>query len=87
MTTPTSLPGAVQSQGANYKGFEHTLHRHPYGQGISYGNFWGGPADHSSWMEKKDILLAFAHFGFTRQIFEEESNPNGAALNLVAVRG
>jgi hypothetical protein len=38
-------------------------------------------------MEKKDIQLAFAHFGFTRQICKDEANPNGAALNMVAVRG
>jgi hypothetical protein len=70
-----------------YHGFTHTLHRHPYGQGLNYGSFWGGPADHSNWMEKKDIQLAFAHFGFTRQICKDEANPNGAALNMVAVRG
>jgi hypothetical protein len=38
-------------------------------------------------MEKDDIQRAFAHFGFGRQICKVESNPNGASLNLVAVRG
>ena len=70
----------------NYHGFEHVLHQHSYGFGVDYGKFWGGPADHSNWMEKTDILRAFAHFGFKRQICADELNPNGAALSMVAVR-
>ncbi len=71
----------------NHSGFEHTLHQHPYGHGFDFGTFWGGPTDHSNWMEKKDIQLAFAHIGFGRQICKEEANQNGASLNMVAVPG
>jgi hypothetical protein len=68
-------------------GFEYTLHQHSYGDGFDFGKFWGGPADHSNWMEKEDIQRAFAHFGFGKQICEEEANPNGASLSMVAVPG
>lgn len=71
----------------NHAGFIHALHRHSYGEGLNYGKFWGGPEDHSNWMEKGDIERAFAHFGFGRQVCEQEANPNGSALRLVAVRG
>jgi hypothetical protein len=37
-------------------------------------------------MEKDEILGAFAHFGFSRQIVELEANPNGSALRMVAAR-
>jgi hypothetical protein len=37
-------------------------------------------------MEKDEILGALSHFGFSRQIVELESNPNGSALRLAATR-
>jgi hypothetical protein len=84
---PGKPSGSGPATTRDHKGFSHTLHRHSYGDGLNYGTFWGGPADHSNWMEKKDIQAAFAHFGFGRQICEEETNPNGASLNLVATPG
>jgi hypothetical protein len=67
-------------------GFRHTLHRHDYGGSLNYGKFWGGPEEHSNWMEKADILGALAHFGFSRQRVEFESNPNGSAIMVAATR-
>jgi hypothetical protein len=82
-------PGAHAGSGPvskhSYKGFDYTLHKHPYGDGFDYGKFWGGPADHSNWMEKEDIERAFSKFGFGRQICKVEDNPHGAALNMVAI--
>jgi hypothetical protein len=81
-------PATAAAQGpaerAVHAGFPHTLHRHDYGSGFAYSSFFGGPASHSAWMELDDILGAFNHFGFTRQIHELEANPMGAALKLVA---
>ncbi|HXQ79873.1 MAG TPA: class I SAM-dependent methyltransferase [Opitutaceae bacterium] len=75
--------GAVQS---SHAGFRHTLHRHDYGSGFDYSQFWGGPSSHSNWMEKDEIMGALSHFGFSRQILDLEANPNGPALRLVATR-
>jgi len=84
---PDKPAGSGPTERRSYKGFDYTLHRHSYGDGLNYGKFWGGPDDHANWMERADILAAFAHFGFTRQICQTEANPNGAALRMVAVRG
>jgi len=71
---------------AEHSGFRHTLHRHDYGEHLDYGSFWGGPESFSNWLERDEILGALSHFGFSRQIVELESNPNGSALRLVATR-
>lgn len=83
---PTVPAGSGPVTVATHGGFTHRLHRHDYGSGFAYNQFWGGPAPFSQWMEKDDILGAFEHFGFRRQIWETETNPNGAALRLVAAR-
>lgn len=86
MDHPDVLAGSAGAQQSSHAGFGHTLHRHDYGEGLDYGKFWGGPESFSNWMEKDDILRAFTHFGFSRQIVKLESNPNGCALSLVAAR-
>jgi hypothetical protein len=83
---PEVLAGSGAVRKCSHAGFEHTLHRHDYGADLNYGTFWGGPESYSNWMEKGDILRAFTHFGFSRQIVELVSNPNGCALILVATR-
>lgn len=83
---PDKLAGSGPASRRITQGFEHTLHHHFYGKGLDYGKFWGGPEDHANWMERPDILAAFAHFGFTRQVCETEANPNGVALRMVAAR-
>jgi Protein of unknown function (DUF1698) len=83
---PDRLAGSAGVQQSEHSGFRHTLHRHNYGEGLDYGSFWGGPESFSNWMEKDQILGALSHFGFSRQIVELESNPNGSALRLVATR-
>jgi SAM-dependent methyltransferase len=67
-------------------GFSHTLHRHDYGSGFSFSQFWGGSKEYANWMEKDDILGAFSHFGFTRQASLDGENEWGATLQLAAVR-
>jgi hypothetical protein len=84
---PEKLAGSGPTEAKSHLGFTYTAHRHSYGTGLNYSTFWGGPADHANWMERNEILAAFAHFGFTRQICMAESNPNGTALGMVAVRG
>lgn len=71
----------------SHSGFEHRLHRHDYGNGLNLSRFWGGMASHSHWMEKDQILAAFAYFGLTKQTVEFERNQNGSALRMVAARG
>lgn len=83
---PGRIAGTSGVRQAEHAGFPHTLHRHDYGNGIDYGQFWGGPEGHANWMEKDDILKALAHFGFTRQIVDLEKNAHGAALRVVAAR-
>lgn len=83
---PERPAGTAGLQHAEHSSFRHTLHRHDYGEGVDYGSFWGGPQPFSNWMEKDEILAALSHFGFSRQIVELESNPNGSALRLVATR-
>jgi hypothetical protein len=83
---PGMLAGSAGAQRATHAGFAHTLHRHDYGGGLDYGKFWGGPESFSNWMEKDEILGALSHFGFSRQVVELESNPNGSALRVVAAR-
>jgi hypothetical protein len=83
---PGHLAGSAGAHEGTHAGFTHTLHRHDYGADLEYGRFWGGPDSHSNWMEKDQILGALSHFGFSRQIVELESNPNGSALRLVATR-
>lgn len=83
---PDRPAGTAGQREAEHSGFRHTLHRHNYGDGLDYGSFWGGPDSFSNWMEKDQILGALSHFGFSRQIVELESNPNGSALRLVATR-
>jgi|CZKI01.1.fsa_nt_gi hypothetical protein len=81
--------GAAGTTGADVRvqsGFRHALHRHEYGSGFDYSQFWGGPNAYSNWMEKDEILGALSHFGFSRQIVDLEANPNGPALRLVATR-
>ncbi len=82
---PGVLAGSGPVTTREYMGFPHTLYRHTYGEGLDYGKFWGGPADHSNWMGRDDILGAFRHFGFGRQLWEVSANPNGAVLSLVAL--
>jgi hypothetical protein len=83
---PGRVAGTSGTEKRNYDGLPYTLHRHDYGAGVDYGSFWGGPESHANWMEKDDILKALAHFGFTRQHYELEANPNGSALCLVAAK-
>lgn len=83
---PDLPAGTAGVQESSHAGLRHTLHRHEYGAGLDYGQFWGGPESFSNWMEKDDILRAFTHFGFSRQIVELETNPNGCALRMVASR-
>jgi Protein of unknown function (DUF1698) len=83
---PDRPAGTSGVEKSSHAGYPHTLHRHDYGEDLNFGKFWGGPEAHSNWMEKDEILGALAHFGFTRQIVELESNPNGCALRLVAAR-
>jgi protein-L-isoaspartate O-methyltransferase len=83
---PGKLAGSGPISTRVHRGFSYTAHRHNYGVGWDYGTFWGGPADHANWMERNEILGAFAHFGFHRQISVGEANANGAALAMVAVR-
>ncbi|HVU33035.1 MAG TPA: class I SAM-dependent methyltransferase [Opitutaceae bacterium] len=71
---------------AEHGGFPHTLHRHDYGQVEDFAKFYGGPAAHANWMERDDILGAFAHFGFSKVFHELLENPLGSALHLVAVK-
>jgi hypothetical protein len=83
---PGRPAGTSGVEKGSHAGFGHTLHRHDYGENVDFGQFWGGPVSHSNWMEKDEILGAFAHFGFSRQIVELEANPNGSALRMVAAR-
>jgi Protein of unknown function (DUF1698) len=86
LANPGRPAGTAGVAKASHGGFSHTLHRHDYGDNLSYGQFWGGPEAHSNWMERDEILGAFAHFGFSRQIAELEANPYGSALRVVATR-
>jgi hypothetical protein len=81
---PGKMAGSGPAHRAEHAGFVHTLHRHDYGEHINYTQFWGGSARHSYWMELEDILSALRHFGFGKQSYELETNPNGNALRLVA---
>ena len=70
----------------HYKGREIRLHRHGYGEAIDYSRFWGGPDTHSHWMEREDLKFVLRLNGFTEIHEELETNPNGCALKLVAVK-
>lgn len=83
---PDRPAGSGPAHQAIHAGFQHTLHRHDYTNGGDFKRFWGGPAPFAHWMERADILAAFAHFGFTRQVAVTENNPNGRALLLAATR-
>jgi hypothetical protein len=81
---PNLVAGSSGVRVGIVSGFQHTLHEHYYGEALNYDRFWGGPDTFASWMEKNDILNALSHFGFSRQIFETESNPNGCAIMIAA---
>jgi hypothetical protein len=84
---PTKAAANGPATKAVRSGFRHTLHRQDYGPVADYAKFLGGPASYSEWMELRDILAAFAHFGFGQMRYELEQNLNGSALRLVARRG
>lgn len=83
---PGTKAGSDEAEVLSYKTHQYHLHKHYYGEVAQYSNFWGGPAPYSMWMEKDELLSALSDFGFTRQSFETEINPNGAALKLFAVK-
>lgn len=72
---------------ARIGGREVTLHFKAYGQ-PKRGDFSGGPAAFSYWMEKDDILAALGDAGFddVRIGTDDPGNPNGPALFLLARR-
>jgi hypothetical protein len=79
-------PAAMFSETAEleHAGFEHTVHRWNYGPQLDSDAFSGGGASYSHWMERPEILAALRHFGFTDLRTEDQENPFGAALLLVA---
>ncbi len=49
---------------ASHGGFEHQLHAYGYGDALDWKGFCGGGSESCNWMEKKEMLRAFDHFGF-----------------------
>jgi hypothetical protein len=75
------------SEVREHAGFRHTLHRHEYRTGIFTNRFFGGPAAHSQWMLKEDIVRALEHFEMEVIWLETQpDHPHGPSLSLVAVR-
>jgi hypothetical protein len=82
----TQLPS---SEEAEYGGFVHTLHYHPYNKGeLQWSGFCGGCRPYSNWLSRGDILNGFRHFGLTEITIgiEEPDHQNGPAFTLVASR-
>lgn len=74
----------------DYKGFKHTLYKHHYGP-KNRKKFFGGPAVHSHWLTRKDILEGCQYFGFDHiEISKEHDTPNhinGPSFAFVASKG
>lgn len=75
-------PGEQTTRG----GYTATLHRYEYGEGAQAASFCGGSRQHTSWMERADILGALEHYGFGgfRFAFDDPWWPHGPAFCLVA---
>lgn len=76
------------AQAMDYEGFRHQVHRHRYSFDTRLAGFCGGTRPYSHWLQREDLLGAFAHFGWrdVEIAFEEKSHPNGPALALVATK-
>lgn len=72
---------------ARIDGRDATLHYKAYGQ-LKRGDFSGGPADYSYWMEKDDLFAWLRSRGFADiQVgADDPGNPNGPALFCLARR-
>lgn len=73
-------------QQATRSGFAHTLYPHSYGEGFDYRTFWGGTKPACCWMRPDDIVGALRHFGFTKLKTQEDDNPWGRSLAVVAAK-
>ncbi len=74
------------SQRVTRGGFAHTLYPHSYGEGFDYRTFWGGSKPSCCWMKADEIVGALRHFGFERIKTQEDDNPWGRSLAVVAVK-
>ncbi len=77
----------MKSQSASsHGGFSHTWHRYEYGDFLDTTRFAGGSAHFSNWLSRDELLAAFKYFGFQNIILgeEDQSNPNGPCILLVA---
>lgn len=68
----------------NDDGFEYTLYPQYYGELQDYSSFWGGTQPSSCWMSSEDIQRCFRHYGFKLEAVQEEPNPFGVAISLLA---
>lgn len=71
-------------QSASHAGFAHTLYPHSYGEGFDYRTFWGGTKPACCWMRPDELVAALRHFGFAKLKTQEDDNPWGRSLAVVA---
>jgi hypothetical protein len=76
---------------AETQGFRYTLHRQKYAtEDLKNGNFYGGTACFSNWLERDDIVNALRHFGFSNitcsDFLEDKNHPNGPCFSVTAER-
>lgn len=83
---PALRPQFGPPRDAEFGGFRHTLFPQYYGDGIDYGKFRGGVQPSCCWMKGDEIVGALRHFGFTSVRSQEEENPYGKAISVVAVK-
>lgn len=76
-----SLPRPLQ-----HRGFEATGWVLDYG--TKQAGFWGGNAPTTCWLERKDILRAFSHFGLgiADVVAEQPDHPHGPAFTFAVRR-
>jgi SAM-dependent methyltransferase len=83
---PHMAPRMKNASPNSHNGFKHTWHRYEYGDFLDTTRFAGGSAHFSNWLSRDDLLAAFKFFGFQNIILgeEDQSNPNGPCILLVA---
>lgn len=85
---PELLPKFPGSTSREWRGETYTYHRQEYQAALQLQGFCGGPAPHSNWLTRADLLRAVDRLGFdvVGTAFEHDDHPNGPALALAARR-
>lgn len=78
----------ASSSETEYRGFQHTLYKRPYGATLSTSHFCGGGNPFANWLTREDLLSGLRFFGFEEiQIsFDDRDHPHGPSVAILATR-